>query len=86
METVKTHAVLKRDGRITLVDLPYKKGDEVEVTLVKRNGRKGRKAMTGAELAASRFCGMWADRTDIVDSSAYARRLREAAQNRRDHK
>jgi hypothetical protein len=37
-----------------------------------------------AELSASGFIGAWEDRTDIGDSVAFARRLRERAQTRAD--
>jgi len=42
--------------------------------------------LTGAEviarLEAANVIGAWSDRQDIEDSSAYARKLREQAQNR----
>ena len=37
---------------------------------------------TAAELARSPLFGLWADRTDIVDSVAYARELRAQAERR----
>ncbi len=36
------------------------------------------------ELQASGFVGMWKDRQDIGDSSAFARRLREGLETRAD--
>ncbi|MCI0476264.1 MAG: hypothetical protein L0Y55_08455 [Anaerolineales bacterium] len=41
-----------------------------------------KRGMTARELAASEIVGMWADRTDIGDSAAFARKLREQAQRR----
>ena len=37
---------------------------------------------TAAELAHSPVFGLWADRTDITDSTAYARELRTQAERR----
>lgn len=38
--------------------------------------------LTARRLLESELVGMWKDRADIEDSTAYARRLREQAQNR----
>jgi predicted DNA-binding antitoxin AbrB/MazE fold protein len=38
--------------------------------------------LTARRLLESELVGMWKDRADIKDSTAYARRLREQAQNR----
>ena len=40
-------------------------------------------AMGASDLLRSGLVGMWADRTDIDDSHAFARRLRGEAQSRR---
>ncbi|MBI2501731.1 MAG: hypothetical protein HYW07_00655 [Candidatus Latescibacteria bacterium] len=37
---------------------------------------------TLGELISSPLCGLWADRTDIEDSMAYARQLRAQAEQR----
>jgi hypothetical protein len=37
---------------------------------------------SAAELAQSELMGIWADRTDIGDSQAFARQLREMAEHR----
>jgi hypothetical protein len=39
---------------------------------------------TAGELANSSIVGLWANRSDISDSHAYARQLREQAQQRRE--
>jgi hypothetical protein len=73
---------LENDGEIVLTGLPGKKGEEAEViVLFERNPREG--GMTLGELARSDIVGMWKDRTDIGDSSEYARKLRKAIQRRR---
>ncbi len=41
------------------------------------------KPMQGKDLLNSGLVGIWADRGDIVDSAAYARKLRAQAQSRR---
>lgn len=43
---------------------------------------QGRRALTGRELAHGDIIGIWASRTDISDSVAYARRLRQQAEHR----
>jgi hypothetical protein len=45
--------------------------------------RQVNKPMAGKDLLKSGLVGMWADRTDIGDSVAYARKLRAQAQTRR---
>lgn len=81
MDAVRKHAVVEHDGEVRIAGLPYKRGDRVEVTLLKEE-QVAKGGMTGAELLASPLFGMWADRTDIRDSSEFARELREKAQRR----
>jgi len=45
--------------------------------------RQVNKPMAGKDLLNSGVVGMWAKRKDIRDSLAYARKLREQAQNQR---
>jgi hypothetical protein len=40
------------------------------------------KVMTAADLLQSSLVGLWADRTDIGDSVAFARKLRQQAEHR----
>ncbi len=42
-----------------------------------------RPILSGADLAGSDLIGIWADRTDIVDSREFARLLRHRAEHRR---
>jgi hypothetical protein len=64
--------------------LPYKKGQHVEMILmVDPSKQPQHHHLTARELLQSELIGLWEDRTDIEDSAAYARQLREQAQNRR---
>jgi DNA-damage-inducible protein J len=47
--------------------------------------RRIAKPMTASQLLRSDVVGQWRDRDDIKDSSTYARRLRDEAQNARMH-
>ncbi len=82
---VRKQATMTEDGQITVAGLPYRKGDQVNITFSKPKGRR-RRGMTAGELLRSPMAGMWADRKDIGDSSEFARRLREQAQIRRGRK
>ena len=42
-----------------------------------------RPVLSGADLVGSDLIGIWADRTDIVDSQEFARQLRHRAEHRR---
>jgi hypothetical protein len=42
-----------------------------------------RPVLSGADLAGSELIGIWADRTDIVDSREFAHQLRHRAEHRR---
>jgi hypothetical protein len=83
MEVVRREEMIVKDGQIRLIGLPYKRGDRVEVIVLPR-GREAepRIRLTAGQLRRSGLIGLWKDRTDIEDSSAYARRLREQAQQR----
>lgn len=77
MAAVRRSAVVEEDGQVTLRELPFRKGDRVQVTLLKAGRVSGRRASTAAQFLESPLIGMWADRTDIPDSSVFARGLRE---------
>lgn len=64
------------DGQISLTGLPVHRGDDIEVTV--RVGRKDipEHGMTVAELLASDFIGMWADREDMRDGAEGANKIR----------
>jgi hypothetical protein len=83
MEAIRINKLIEKDGEISLTDLPVKKGQEVEmVILLKTPEKPKKKIMTARDLLNSGLAGLWKDR-DIKDSVAYARELREQAQNRR---
>ncbi len=82
MEAIRFHKIIEKDGEISLKDLPVKKGQQVEMVILLENSDKTQKKyMTAKDLLNSGLAGLWKDR-DIKDSVAYARELREQAQNR----
>ena len=83
MEAIRINKLVEKDGEISLKDLPVKKGQQVEmIILLKTPDKPKKRFMTARDLLNSDLIGMWKDR-DIKDSVAYARQLREQAQNRR---
>ncbi len=84
MHTLRVQQILERDGEIEMTGLPYKKGQSVEIILLPQPKRiKKRPRLTVGEFRKLGLIGLWKDRTDIQDSSVYARQLREQAQRRR---
>lgn len=85
MEAVRVKQVLAEDGQVLLTDLPFKKGQSVEVIVLLQSAiPPSRPPLTAGRLRRSGLIGLWQDREDIDDSSAYARQLREQAQQRED--
>lgn len=83
MEVVRREEVIVKDGQIRLTGLPYKRGDWVEVIVLPRVREvETRPRLTVGQLRRSGVIGLWRDRPDIEDSSAYARQLRKQAQQR----
>lgn len=80
---LRLKTVVEHDGEIHVSGLPYRKGQEVEmrVRAVPR-GEEAKTKLTAKKLLASGLVGMWKEREDIEDGTAYARRLREQAQRR----
>lgn len=84
MEAIRLQRAVENDGEIFLTGLPYKKGQYVEMILLSDSSTTpSRHRLTARQLLHSELIGLWEDRSDIEDSAAYARRLREQAQNRR---
>lgn len=84
MYAVKLRTVITKDGEIRLKDLPYKKGEDVECILLLEPSTKSKKeTLTAKKLLHSGLVGMWKHREDIKDSSSFARKLRQKAQQRR---
>jgi hypothetical protein len=83
MEAIRIRQVITEDGEVVISDLPYKKGQTVEIILLPQPTTIApRSRLTVQQLRQSGLIGLWKDRDDIGDSSAYARQLREQAQNR----
>jgi hypothetical protein len=85
MEAVQVQQVIARDGEVLITGLPYKRGQAVEIiVLLQPAPLLPRARLTVGRLRRSGLIGLWQDRDDIGDSSVYARRLREQAQQRGD--
>ncbi len=85
MEAIQVQQVMAQDGEILITGLPYKRGQAVEVTVFLPPATpKPRARLTVGRLRRSGLIGLWQDRDDIIDSSVYARQLREQAQMRED--
>jgi len=83
MEAIRCEEVIIKDGQIHLTGLPYRRGDRVEIIVLPRAGMtRTQLRLTVRQVRQSGLIGLWKDRSDIEDSSTYARRLREQAQQR----
>ncbi len=83
MEAVRRQEIVVEDGQIRLTGLPYKRGDVVEVILLPRvRDAEARPVLTVQRLRQSGATGLWKDRAEIEDSSAFARQLRRQAERR----
>ncbi len=77
--TLNAEVLPNREVHVTLPpDAPIGPADVVVIVVPK----EAPPVRTLGDLAASEFIGMWRDRTDIEDSAAFARRLREEAWSR----
>lgn len=81
MEAIRVQQTIRKSGELTIRNLPVQKGQQVEVLLLFTPSAK-RPRLTARQLLSSDLIGLWKDRTDITDSVAYARQLREQAQRR----
>ena len=79
MAAIHIHKTIEKDGEISLTGLPVQAGQEVEITV---DISADKPTLTAQQLAESELVGLWADRKDIEDSSAFARQIREQAQRR----
>jgi hypothetical protein len=85
MEAVQVQQAMARDGEILITGLPYKRGQAVEVIVfLPSTTPQPHARLTVGQLRRSGLIGLWEDRDDIGDSSVYARKLREQAQERGD--
>ncbi len=83
MNRIIMKSKVSNDGVLHL-DVPIGSSEanqEVQVTV--EPATSSSPTITAAALLQSSLIGLWADRTDIGDSRAFARRLREEAQTRR---
>ncbi len=84
MEAIRVQQVMTKDGEVVVTDLPYKKGQFVEIILLPQPLKTiPRPRLTVRQFRQLGLIGLWKDRDDIQDSSAYARQLREQAQRQR---
>jgi hypothetical protein len=84
MEAICLHKIVEKDGEISITGLPCKKGQHVEMILLMEPAVVSvPPRLTARQLLSSEIIGLWKDRRDIEDSTAYARQLREEAQRRR---
>lgn len=83
MEAIRFKKTVEKDGEIILKDLPYKKGQNVEMILISDPSQSSQKKLTGARLLNSGLVGLWKNREDITDSLDFARALRDKAQRRK---
>lgn len=83
MEAICLHKLVEKDGEICATGLPCKKGQHIEMILLMESSSLPRRPrLTARQLLSSELIGIWKDRNDIKDSTAYARHLREKAQRR----
>jgi len=83
MEAIRIRKIVETEGEIHLRGLPLRKGQQVEmIVLVEVPVAREHRPLTARQLLQSGLIGLWRDRTDIGDSVAFARRLREQAQRR----
>ncbi len=83
MEAIRVEQVVAEDGKVVITDLPYKKGQAVEIiVLLQPTKTVPRSRLTVRQLRQSGLIGLWKDRSDIQNSAVYARQLREQAEKR----
>ena len=83
MDALRLHRVIEKDGELTVTDLPYKQGQQVEVIVLTETPEALRSSrLTARRLLSGGLIGLWQDRQDIGESGTYARHLRDAAQRR----
>jgi len=81
MKSAIIRTVIPKDHRLQ-VDVPTEIPAGPAEVVVRSVTELGEACGTGADLLASGLFGLWKDRTDIADSVAFARRLRQEAESR----
>ncbi|MCQ3978378.1 MAG: hypothetical protein DPW09_33545 [Anaerolineae bacterium] len=84
MEAIRLQQTVQKSGELHLTNLPLEKGQQVELLVLFSPTRPKRPRLTARQLLNSELIGLWQNRSDITDSAAYARQLREQAQRRPD--
>ncbi len=67
-EIIREFSALPSDARREVVDL---------ITFLRQRYDKSKETQTTSDLRQESFIGMWKDREDLQDSSAFVRKLRE---------
>lgn len=81
-EIIHVEATIEMDGVLHLSNLPLKRGQQIELSIRLAPMQDRAIGLTAEQLLSSEAVGIWEDRSDIVDSSEFARQLREQAQHR----
>jgi hypothetical protein len=82
MDALRIYTTIEQDGELRVSNLPLKKGQRIELLVLPEPPQATRPMMTADDIRTSPLIGLWADRTDIGDSTEFARQLRERAQRR----
>ncbi|MEI6218039.1 MAG: hypothetical protein WCP86_04010 [bacterium] len=83
MEAIRVRSAVVRDGEIRVTGLPCHKGEDIEVILFMNSSESNpKRQLTARKLRSADVCGIWRQRSDLGDSSAFARGLREKSQSR----
>ena len=66
MEAIRLHKLVEKDGQIMLKNLPFKKGQSIEmIVLIESNDKSATQPLTARKLRTSSLIGLWKDREDI---------------------
>ena len=84
MEAIRVHEIIKKDGEIHIKGLPFKKGEQIEMLMLPEiENIKNNNRLTARNILNSKLIGLWKNCKDIKNSTSYARKLRDFAQNRK---
>ena len=85
MQAIRLKKIIQKNGELHLTNLSVSKGQEVELVLLLEPHKDTaiKERLTARQLLNSSLIGLWKDRTDIGDSTQYARQLRDQGQRRR---
>ena len=82
MDALRIFTTIEADGELRVANLPLKKGQRVELLVLTEPSPADTAPLTASDLLTSGLIGLWADREDLGESTAFARQLREQAQHR----